>query len=156
MAEDNEKEEIIETPEATEEEPEMPLAGHLAAVQQTAQERSVADKKEVKSAELPANFPAALAKAISPEEVYHTIKFVEDVPMRMHAEVARTELPLRDILSWKAGSVVKFDKIIGDPIEILIGEQLIARGEVVVVNKRFGVRISEITRPDEKIGGLRQ
>ncbi len=95
---------------------------------------------------------ATLLQKEVPEKIFHTIKFVGDVPLRLYAEVARTEIDLRHILSWKNGSIVKFDKIIGEPVEVLIGNQLIARGEVVVVNNRFGVRISEITRPDEKVG----
>lgn len=89
--------------------------------------------------------------AADPEEVYHTIQFVEDIPLKLTGEVARVRLTLREILSWKQGAVVKFPKVIGEPVEVLIGEQLIARGEVVVVNERYGIRISEITRPDEKI-----
>ncbi|MBF0288818.1 MAG: flagellar motor switch protein FliN [SAR324 cluster bacterium] len=95
---------------------------------------------------------AALLKKEEPEKIFHTVKFVGDVPLRLYAEVARTEIDLRHILAWKNGSIVKFDKIIGEPVEVLIGNQLIARGEVVVINNRFGIRISEITRPDEKIG----
>ena len=52
---------------------------------------------------------------------------------------------------WKTETVVLLEKIVGSPIDIIIGERLIARGEVIVVNDRFGVRISEITHPDEKI-----
>ncbi|MBF0238525.1 MAG: FliM/FliN family flagellar motor switch protein [SAR324 cluster bacterium] len=83
---------------------------------------------------------------------FHTLKFVEDLPQRIQVEVARTQLKLRDILAWKTDSVVAFPKIIGEPMEVLIGERLIARGEVVVVNNRYGLRISEITRLDEKPG----
>ncbi|MBF0276723.1 MAG: flagellar motor switch protein FliN [SAR324 cluster bacterium] len=97
-----------------------------------------------------------MLKSTSPKNVYHTIQFMEDVPVKLYAEVARTETPLRNILSWKTGSIVKFDKVIGEPVDVLIGDQLLARGEVVVVNNRFGIRISEITRPDEKVGNARQ
>jgi flagellar motor switch protein FliN/FliY len=51
---------------------------------------------------------------------------------------------------------VEFDKIAGESVEVLIGDQLIARGEVVVVNERFGVRISEITHPSEKPGNIKK
>ncbi len=113
-------------------------------------EKNLADaQKAVKSI-------LARAKTDQPEDVYHTIKFMEDVPLTLHAEVARTQLPLRDILKWKDGSIVPMDKIVGEPIELLIGDRLIARGEVVVVNDRFGIRISEITRSDENVGDARQ
>ena len=87
-----------------------------------------------------------------PQEVFHTLAFLEDVPQTLQAEVARTEIPLGQILSWKLGSVIEFRKIIGEPIEVLLGDRVIAKGEVVVVNDRYGVRIHEITRPDERLG----
>lgn len=90
------------------------------------------------------------------EEVYHTIKFLEDVPMILHVEIGRTEMTIRDILNLKSGSVIPFTKIVGEPMDILVAERLMARGEVVVVNERYGIRISEVTRPDEKIGDRRE
>lgn len=95
-------------------------------------------------------------KAKTKEEVFHTIKFVEDVPRYLQAEISRTELSLQSILSWKIGGIVEFPKIVGEPVEVLIGERLIAKGEVVVVNDRYGVRISEITRPDEQMNTRRK
>jgi flagellar motor switch protein FliN/FliY len=90
------------------------------------------------------------------EDVYHTIKFLEDVPMIMNIEIGRCDMTIRDILNLKAGSVVQFTKIVGEPMDILVAERLMARGEVVVVNERYGIRISEVTRPDEKIGDRRE
>ncbi len=88
-------------------------------------------------------------------EVYHNHKFVEDVPMLMSVEIGRTEMNLKDILSLKKGSVIEFPKVVGEPMDVVISERLMARGEVVVVNENYGVRISEVTRPDEKIGERR-
>ena len=90
------------------------------------------------------------------DSVFHTLQFVEDVSQHLQVEIARREIQLRDILSWKTGAIIEFPKIIGEPMELLIGEHLIARGEVVVVNDRYGIRISEITRPDEKPGELKR
>lgn len=90
------------------------------------------------------------------EDVYHSIKFLEDVPMVLNVEIGRTEMTIRDILNMKAGSVVQFTKIVGEPMDILVNDRLMARGEVVVVNERYGIRISEVTRPDEKIGDRRE
>ena len=84
------------------------------------------------------------------------LRFLEDVPHALQAEVARREIPLKTIMTWKKDTVVEFDKIAGESIELLIGDQLIARGEVVVVNERFGVRISEITHPSEKPGNIKK
>ena len=90
------------------------------------------------------------------EEVFHTIKFLEDVPMILCVEIGRTEMSIRDVLELKSGSVVPFTKIVGEPMDILVAGRLMARGEVVVVNERYGIRISEVTRPDEKIGDRRE
>lgn len=85
------------------------------------------------------------------KDAFHKMEFLEDVPMRMFVEIARKELPLREILQWKNESVVEFEKIVGEHLDLLIGDQLLARGEVVVINDHFGIRISEICRPDEKL-----
>ena len=89
-------------------------------------------------------------------EVYHNHKFVEDVPMLMSVEIGRTEMTLKDILNLKKRSVVEFPKVVGEPMDVVVSERLMARGEVVVVNENYGVRISEVTRPDEKGGDRRE
>ena len=80
----------------------------------------------------------------------HKLDFLLDAPQVLQAEIARSKVSLHDVMLWKKGTVVKFDKIVGSTIDVLIGDRLIARGEVVVVNDRYGVRINEITHPDEK------
>jgi len=84
------------------------------------------------------------------------LHFLEDVPQSIQVEVARSEIPLKTVMTWKKDTIVEFKKIAVDSVEVLIGDQLIARGEVVVVNERFGVRISEITHPSEKPGNIKQ
>ena len=84
------------------------------------------------------------------ESTLHKLKFLADAKHMMQAEIARTEISLNEVMLWKQGTVVELDKIAGSTIDVLIGDRLIARGEVVVINDRFGVRISEITHPDEK------
>ena len=81
---------------------------------------------------------------------------MEDVLQALQAEVARREIPLQTVMTWRKDTIVEFDKIAGESVEVLIGDQLIARGEVVVVNERFGVRISEITHPSEKPGNMKK
>ncbi len=80
----------------------------------------------------------------------HQLKFLADASHVMQAEIARTEISLQKVMQWELGSVVMFEKIVGSSIDVLIGDRLIARGEVVVINDRYGVRINEITHPDEK------
>ena len=80
----------------------------------------------------------------------HQLKFIADASHIIQAEIARTEISLQKVIQWELGSVVMFEKIVGSPIDVLIGNRLIARGEVVLINDRYGVRINEITHPDEK------
>ena len=82
----------------------------------------------------------------------HQLKFLADASHVLQAEIARTDISLQKVMQWELGSVVMFEKIVGSPIDVLIGDRLIARGEVVVVNDNYGVRINEITHPDEKPG----
>ena len=84
------------------------------------------------------------------DTLQHKLDFLADAPQVMQAEVARSKVSLYDVMLWKQGTVIKFDKIVGSTIDVLLGHRLIARGEVVVVNDRYGVRINEITHPNEK------
>tara|TARA_B100001250_G_C19428056_1_gene626220 strand:+ start:363 stop:653 length:291 start_codon:yes stop_codon:yes gene_type:complete len=81
----------------------------------------------------------------------HKISFLSDTPQVMQVEIARKNFSMNEVMLWKEETVVMLDKIVGSPIDILIGGRLIARGEIIVVNDRFGVRINEITHPDEKV-----
>ena len=84
------------------------------------------------------------------KSLQHKLDFLADAPQVLQAEIARSQVSLYEVMLWKQGTVVKFDKIVGATIDVLIGDRLIARGEVVIVNDRYGVRINEITHPDEK------
>ena len=90
------------------------------------------------------------------ESVSHSIKFIEDVPLLLIVEIGRTEMEVKKILNLKKGNLVVFEKIVGEPMDIVVGNRLMVRGEIVVVNERYGVRISEVTRPEEKIGERRE
>jgi flagellar motor switch protein FliN/FliY len=83
------------------------------------------------------------------ETPYHKIDFISDVPLRLSVEIGQTTKTVREILSLNEGSIVEFTKVVGEPMDITISGRLMARGEIVVVNERYGVRISEVTRPDE-------
>jgi flagellar motor switch protein FliN/FliY len=80
---------------------------------------------------------------------YHKIEFIHDVPLRLSVEIGQTQLTVREILGLAVSSIVEFTKVVGEPMDITVSGRLMARGEVVVVNERYGVRISEVTRPDE-------
>lgn len=80
---------------------------------------------------------------------YYKIEFIHDVPLRLSVEIGQTQLSVREILSLGVDGIVEFTKVVGEPMDITVSGRLMARGEVVVVNERYGVRISEVTRPDE-------
>lgn len=90
------------------------------------------------------------------DAIFHTTKFIEDVPLLIIAEIGRTRISVQKVLNLKKGNMVAFNKIVGEPMDVVVGGRLMARGEIVVVNERYGVRISEVTRPDEKIGEHRE
>ena len=95
-------------------------------------------------------------ETVDDEEIFHTVKFIEDVPLIVIVEIGRTVMEVQNVLNLKKGNMVVFEKIVGEPMDIIVGDQLMARGEIVVVNERYGVRISEVTRPDEKVGERRE
>jgi len=78
-----------------------------------------------------------------------------DVPLEVTVEIGRTRLAIRDLLQLGQGSVVELAKLAGEPLDVLINGRPIARGEAVMVNDRFGVRLTDIISPSERIAGLR-
>jgi flagellar motor switch protein FliN/FliY len=83
------------------------------------------------------------------------LDMVLDIPVTLSMELGRTRMCIRDLLRLNQGSVVKLDRPAGEPLDILVNGCLIARGEVVVVNERFGVRITDIVSPEERVKRLR-
>jgi len=79
---------------------------------------------------------------------------IMDVPMQVTVELGRTKKLIRDILELTPGSVVELDKLAGEPVDILVNGKLIAKGEVVVIDENFGVRVTEIVGHLERIGNL--
>ena len=78
-----------------------------------------------------------------------------DVPLDLTVELGRSRMSIQDLLGLGPGSVIELDKVAGEPLDILVNSRLIARGEAVVVNDKFGVRITDIVSPSERIARLR-
>lgn len=78
-----------------------------------------------------------------------------DVPVSLSLEVGRTRIPIRNLLQLNQGSVVELERGAGEPLDVYVNGTLIAQGEVVVVNDRFGVRLTEVVSPAERIKRLR-
>jgi flagellar motor switch protein FliN/FliY len=77
-----------------------------------------------------------------------------DVPLQVTVELGRTRKLIRDILELGPGSVVELDKLAGEPVDVLVNGKLIAKGEVVVIDENFGVRVTEIVSPIERASSL--
>lgn len=84
-----------------------------------------------------------------------TLDFILDIPLKVTVELGRTKMMIRDILQLAQGSVVELSKFAGEPLEVLVNEKLVARGEVVVVNEKFGIRLTDIISPVERIEQLK-
>ena len=83
------------------------------------------------------------------------IDMLMDVALDVSIELGRTTMTIKDILALGVGSVIELDKMVGDPVDILVNNKLIAKGEVVVVDENFGVRITSIVAGDERLGALK-
>ena len=75
---------------------------------------------------------------------FSKLKMILDVPLKVSVELGRTKMLVNDLLQLGQGSVIELDKIAGEPMEILINDKLVALGEVVVVNEKFGVRLTDV------------
>ena len=78
-----------------------------------------------------------------------------DIPVTLSMEIGRTELPINSLLQLNQGSVVELDRLAGEPMDVLINGTLIAHGEVVVVNEKFGIRLTDVISPAERVKKLR-
>ena len=84
-----------------------------------------------------------------------SLDVILDVPVVLSLEVGRTRIPIRNLLQLNQGSVVELERGAGEPLDVFVNGTLIAHGEVVVVNDRFGVRLTDVVSPSERIRRLR-
>jgi flagellar motor switch protein FliN/FliY len=84
-----------------------------------------------------------------------SLDFILDIPLKVTVELGRAKMAIREILQLAQGSVVELSKFAGEPLEVLVNDKLIARGEVVVVNEKFGIRLTDIISPVERIEQLK-
>ncbi|MBS0447547.1 MAG: flagellar motor switch protein FliN [Proteobacteria bacterium] len=82
------------------------------------------------------------------------ISMILDIPVQLTVELGRTRIPIKHILQLAQGSVVELDALAGEPMDVLVNGYLIAQGEVVVVNDKFGIRLTDIVTPSERMRRL--
>ncbi len=82
------------------------------------------------------------------------LDFVLDIPLRVAVELGRTKILVQDLLKLHKGSVIELSKMAGEPLEILVNDRVVARGEVIVVNDKFGIRLTDIVSHTQRIRQL--
>lgn len=95
-----------------------------------------------------------LDSGTSPPEHEKDLDFIRDIPVQFSVELGRTKISIKNLLQLAQGSIVELDAAAGDLMDILVNGTIIAKGEVVVVNEKFGVRLTEIITPVERIRKL--
>lgn len=95
------------------------------------------------------------AKAASPDDERKNLDLLLDVPLSVTVELGRVRMPVRQLLALGAGAVIELGKLAGEPLDVLINGKPVARGEAVMVNERFGVRLTEVVSPNERVERLR-
>ena len=83
------------------------------------------------------------------------LDFILDIPLTLNVELGRSQLLINELLQLGQGSVIELTKLAGEPMDVFVNQRLIARGEVVVVNEKFGVRLTDIVSPSERVEKLR-
>ena len=89
---------------------------------------------------------------VSPEE--RELGFVLDLPLRVSVELGRTRILVQDLLKLHKGSVLELSKLAGEPLEVLVNDRIVAKGEVIVVNEKFGVRLTDVVSHTQRIRQL--
>jgi flagellar motor switch protein FliN len=85
---------------------------------------------------------------------HNDIDFILDIPVQLTVELGRTKIAIKNLLQLAQGSVVELDGLAGEPMDVLVNGCLIAQGEVVVVNDKFGIRLTDVITPSERIRKL--
>ena len=88
------------------------------------------------------------------EQEARELDFILDIPLELSVELGKTRMLVNDLLQLGQGSIIELNKLAGEPLEVYINRKLIARGEVVVVNEKFGVRLTDIVSPMERVKSL--
>ena len=121
-----------------------------AAIAEQAKAEAAALQNQTASAAVFKDFSQHAAKS----ETHNDIDFILDIPVQLTVELGRTKIAIKNLLQLAQGSVVELDGLAGEPMDVLVNGLLIAQGEVVVVNEKFGIRLTDIITPSERIRKL--
>jgi len=98
--------------------------------------------------------PVADPKAEGSSKEVPNLDFVLDLPLEVSVELGRARMLISELLQLGQGSIIELNKLAGEPVEIFVNQKLIARGEVVVVNEKFGIKMTDILSPTERVKQL--
>jgi flagellar motor switch protein FliN/FliY len=121
-----------------------------AAIAEQAEAEASALKMQQAAATVFQDFSGANVKT----DTHNDIDFILDIPVQLTVELGRTKIAIKNLLQLAQGSVVELDGLAGEPMDVLVNGCLIAQGEVVVVNDKFGIRLTDIITPSERIRKL--
>jgi flagellar motor switch protein FliN/FliY len=116
-----------------------------------AEQKSAGDGGTLEAAAQPANIFARLAPGAPAGDGPQDLDLILDIPVTLTVELGRTRIPIKHILQLAQGSVIELDALAGEPMDVLVNGCLIAQGEVVVVNEKFGIRLTDIVTPSERM-----
>lgn len=103
----------------------------------------------------PAPLEELIEEAMPPVDDDVNLNVILDIPVDLSMEIGRTKISIRNLLQLNQGSVVELDRLAGEPLDVMVNGTLIAHGEVVVVNERFGIRLTDVVSPAERIKKLK-
>ena len=104
----------------------------------------------------PVEMPALAGGAtVGDGDADRNLDVILDIPVTLSMEIGRTRLPIRNLLQLNQGSVVELERLAGEPMDVLVNGTLIAHGEVVVINERYGIRLTDVVSPAERVRKLR-
>ena len=96
-----------------------------------------------------------LSDTANPDAGDVKLDVILDIPVTVGMEIGRTQLSIRNLLQLNQGSIVELDRLAGEPMDVLVNGTLVAHGEVVVVNEKFGIRLTDVVSPADRIKNLR-
>jgi len=123
------------------------------------EEQAVAEAEDTASADDGDNFEKAEMQALEEDSSIDSddinLNVIMEIPVTLSMEIGRTHISIRNLLQLNQGSVVELDRLAGEPMDVMVNGTLVAHGEVVVVNEKFGIRLTDIISPQERVKKLR-
>ncbi len=121
-----------------------------AAPEEQAEPEQQAPQPEYESAEF-----ESLQAEEGPEPIEPNLDVILNIPVTLSMQIGRTQMTIEELMRLNRGSVVKLDRLAGEPMDVLVNGTLIAHGEVVVINEKFGIRLLDVISPAERVRKLR-